>query len=117
MLTVPVLLGATAASASKFDAVYTAQDIGSYKPNLGELRVYCWIGLSKRGHPKPDILHTAQSLFHDHVPAKRCGLATCWIDRRHAQAGWGATMAPDKQPAVDFQFPTLLAMANAHGSE
>ena len=100
----------------KFDAVYTAQDIGSYKPNPANFE-YMLDRLSKLGHPKPDILHTAQSLFHDHVPAKRCGLATCWIDRRRDQAGWGATMAPDKQPAVDFQFPTLQAMANAHGSE
>jgi 2-haloacid dehalogenase len=97
----------------EFDAIYTAQDVGSYKPNPANFE-YMLDRLSKLGHPKSDILHTAQSLFHDHEPAKRFGLATCWIDRRQDQAGWGATMAPGEQPAVDFRFPSLQAMADAH---
>lgn len=36
---------------------------------------------------KSDILHTAQSLFPDHVPATKIGLATAWIDRRFGKDG------------------------------
>ena len=100
----------------EFDAVYTAQDIGSYKPNPANFQ-YMLDRLAVLGHSRSDILHTAQSLFHDHVPAKQFGLATCWIDRRHDQAGWGATMAPGTQPAVDLRFPSLQAMADAHRSD
>jgi 2-haloacid dehalogenase len=100
----------------EFDAIYTAQDIGSYKPNPANFQ-YMLDRLAHSGHAKADVLHTAQSLFHDHVPAKQFGLVTCWIDRRHDQSGWGATMAPGLQPAVDFRFPSLEAMADAHRSE
>ena len=100
-----------------FDAVYTAQDIESYKPNprnfeymLGRLKED--FGLEKR-----DILHTAQSLFHDHAPAKNIGLASAWIDRRHAANGWGATMPPPGTPKYDFRFESLAALVAAHQKE
>ena len=61
-----------------------------------------------------DAIYTAQSLFHDHAPAKRFGLASAWIDRRHDQSGGGATMPAPAGTAYDFRFPTLQAMADAH---
>ncbi|MBV9735363.1 MAG: haloacid dehalogenase type II [Acidisphaera sp.] len=100
----------------EFDAIYTAQDIGSYKPDPKNFR-YMLDHLAERGYAKDDILHTAQSLFHDHAPAKRFGLAGAWIDRRHDQSGWGATMPPPDGAAYDFRFPTLQAMADAHRAE
>jgi 2-haloalkanoic acid dehalogenase type II len=100
----------------EFDAVYTAQDIGSYKPNLRNFE-YMLAHLAERGVAKADILHTAQSLFHDHAPAKRFGLASAWIDRRADQQGWGATMAPPEGAGYDFRFPTLAAMAAAREAE
>ena len=99
-----------------FDAIYTAQDVGSYKPNPNNFE-YMLAHLAQRGIAKTDILHTAQSLFHDHAPAKRFGLASAWIDRRHDQQGWGATMAPPEGAAYDFRFPTLAAMAEARKAE
>ena len=99
-----------------FDAIYTAQDVGSYKPNPRNFE-YMLAHLAQRGIAKGDILHTAQSLFHDHAPAKRFGLASAWIDRRHDQQGWGATMAPPEGAAYDFRFPSLAAMAEAHRAE
>ena len=99
-----------------FDAIYTAQDIGSYKPNPGNFQ-YMLDRLAERGHGKAEILHTAQSLFHDHAPAKRFGLATAWIDRRNDQSGWGATMAPPAEASFDFRFASLQAMAEAHRRE
>ncbi len=99
-----------------FDAVYTAQDIGSYKPDPANFRTMLDC-LAAIGHGRGEILHTAQSLFHDHAPAKSCGLATAWIDRRHDQAGWGATMAPPDGATWDIRFPSLAAMVEAHRRE
>jgi 2-haloacid dehalogenase len=99
-----------------FDAIYTAQDIGAYKPDVKNF-TYLLEQLAQSGVGKPDILHTAQSLFHDHVPARRLGLASAWIDRRHAQQGYGATMPPPEDAAYDFRFDSLAAMASAHRAE
>ena len=71
-----------------FDAIYTAEDIGSYKPAAANFD-YMLANLANLGVEKSDILHTAESLFHDHAPANRHGLKSCWIYRRHAQEGFG----------------------------
>jgi 2-haloalkanoic acid dehalogenase type II len=99
-----------------FDAIYTAEDIGSYKPDPRNF-AYMLAQLAARGIDKAHILHTAQSLFHDHVPATAAGLATCWIDRRHAQGGYGATMPPTAAARIDFRFPSLAALVAAHQGE
>jgi len=96
----------------EFDAIYTAQDVGSYKPDLANFR-YMLKHLDESGVRQQDILHTAQSLFHDHGPAKQMGLNSAWIDRRHDQGGWGATMpAPDS--SYDFRFTSMAQMVKAH---
>lgn len=98
--------------AVEFDAVYTAQDVGSYKPDIGNFH-YMLGKLEARGIKPGAILHTAQSLFHDHVPAKQVGLTSAWIDRRHDQDGWGATMpAPDG--SYEFRFTSMADMVKAH---
>ncbi len=96
-----------------FDAVYTAQDIGSYKPSQRNFD-YLLARLVEQGIEKSEILHVAQSLFHDHVPAKAAGLACAWIDRRHDKSGWGATPAPASEVAVDFRFDSLAELVEAH---
>ena len=95
-----------------FDAIYTAQDIESYKPSdrnfeymLGRLEGRFWL---RQG----DVLHVAQSLLHDHAPANRAALASAWIDRRHAEDGWGATMPPAGTPHYDFRFESMAAFAD-----
>ena len=65
----------------EFDAIYTAEDIGSYKPADRNFK-YMLEHLKSLGIEKSEILHTAESLFHDHIPANKNGLATCWIYRR-----------------------------------
>jgi 2-haloalkanoic acid dehalogenase type II len=100
----------------EFDAVYTAEDIGSYKPDVRNFE-YLLTRLAEQGIAKQQILHTAESLYHDHIPAKRLGLATCWIHRRAGQEGHGATRRPDADVQPDFRFPTLGAMAAAHRAE
>ena len=100
----------------EFDAVYTAQDIGSYKPSSRNFD-YMIDKLAHRGIHKADILHTAESLFHDHVPANRHGLASCWIYRRHDKTGFGATMDPGAKPRHDFRFNSMADLAAAHRKE
>jgi FMN phosphatase YigB (HAD superfamily) len=96
-----------------FDAIMTAEDIGSYKPSPRNFE-YLLEKLADRGIGKTQILHTAESLFHDHQPANACGLASCWIYRRHGKEGFGATMDPGKQPRVDFRFNSMGELALAH---
>lgn len=100
-----------------FDAIFTAQDIESYKPNYRNFEY-----MLKRLHDdfrleRPDILHTAQSLFHDHAPANRFELASAWIDRRHADQGWGATMPPPGAPKYNFRFDSMADLVLAHQAE
>jgi len=99
-----------------FDAICTAQDIGSYKPDPRNFR-YLIDTVAKLGLPATQILHTAQSLYHDHAPAKSAGLASAWIDRRHERHSWGATLPPAGTPAYDFRFESLEEMARAHAAE
>jgi 2-haloacid dehalogenase len=100
----------------EFDAVFTAEDIGSYKPDPRNFQ-YMIERLAERGIGKEQILHTAESLYHDHMPAKRFGLATCWIHRRAGREGHGATRPPQVEVRPDFRFETLAAMAAAHRAE
>jgi 2-haloalkanoic acid dehalogenase type II len=100
----------------EFDRIYTAQDIGSYKPDPRNF-AYLIEHLVAEGVAKSDILHTAQSIFHDHVQASRAGLATCWIDRRAGKKGLGATMPPPVDVRIDFRFETLAAFVEAHEKE
>ena len=99
-----------------FDAVFTAEDIGSYKPDPRNFR-HMLDSLAPMGHRSGDILHVAQSLFHDHRPANALGLASAWIDRRGDAAGWGATPPPAAAVRYDFRFASLEALAEAHRRE
>lgn len=96
-----------------FDAIYTAEDIGSYKPSDRNFE-YMLSKLQSLGIQKHEILHTAESLFHDHAPANRHGLANCWIYRRFDQEGFGATMDPGTTPRYDFRFNSMADLAKAH---
>jgi 2-haloacid dehalogenase len=98
----------------EFDAVYTAEDIGSYKPDPANFR-YLLARLAELGHASGDLLHVAQSLYHDHAPANACGLASVWIDRR----GGGDGATPPAAPGVryDFRFTSLAELAAAHRAE
>ena len=99
----------------EFDAIYTAQDVGSYKPNRANFDHMLEHLPKDLGLGADDILHTAQSLFHDHVPARDAGLARAWIDRQNlAEDGnWGATAVVGDRPSVDFRFTSMMEMAKA----
>lgn len=96
----------------EFDAIYTAQDIGSYKPADANFD-YLLDHIGEIGVTKDRLLHVAQSLFHDHVPARKHGLPGVWINRRHDRPGWGATPAPHVSVTPDLEFPSMAAFADA----
>lgn len=103
----------------EFDGIYTAEDIGSYKPAPANFD-YMLDHLDRDFGLQPgDILHTAQSLFHDHVQARAHGLANAWIDRQHlSESGdWGATAAVDERPETDFIFYSMAELADAVRAE
>jgi 2-haloacid dehalogenase len=91
----------------RFDSVVTAEQARAYKPSRRPFE----LAFAEIGVPRERILHAAQSLFHDHVPAKELGLKTVWIDRRHGRAGSGAT--PPASALPDATFPSLAAFADA----
>ena len=103
----------------EFDAIYTAEDIGCYKPAAANFEYLFERLKSDLDLAQADILHTAQSLFHDHVPAKKFGLANAWIDRRRlSESGdWGATAKVDERPDIDFLFFSMGEMADAVSAE
>jgi 2-haloacid dehalogenase len=90
-----------------FDWIVTAEQVGSYKPDERNFHV----AFERLGLPRERILHVAQSLYHDHVTAKRLGLATVWIDRRRGKEGSGATPVADAAP--DATFPDMASFAAA----
>jgi 2-haloalkanoic acid dehalogenase type II len=96
-----------------FDAVYTAEDIGSYKPDPRNF-AYLIEHLAAMGIERRQILHTAESLFHDHAPANAAGIASAWIHRRHGQSGSGATATPPDGVRYDFRFTSMAEMVSAH---
>lgn len=65
-----------------FDAIYTAQDIGSYKPDLKNFHYLLEHVKSDFGVEKDEFVHVAQSLFHDHRPAKQMEIQSVWVDRK-----------------------------------
>ncbi|HET8951154.1 MAG TPA: haloacid dehalogenase type II [Solirubrobacteraceae bacterium] len=87
----------------EFDWVITAQQVRAYKPSERGFEV----AFERIGLPRERILHVAQSLFHDHRTAKRLGLSTVWIDRRHGRAGSGATLPAEATP--DATFPDMAS--------
>ena len=87
-----------------FDFVITAQQVGSYKPDPANFR----FALDRIGVSPERVLHVAQSLFHDHIPAKALGMTTVWIDRR---AGTGGGATPPAEATPDARFTSMETFA------
>ncbi|MDE0048905.1 MAG: HAD-IA family hydrolase [Rhodospirillales bacterium] len=93
-----------------FQAVVTAEDVGSYKPAPAHFERAKAL-LADEGIAPGEVLHVAQSLFHDVVPGRAAGFSTCWIDRRAGRPG-GATPPVDVEP--DMTFHDLASLAAWH---
>jgi len=91
-----------------FDEVVTAEQAGSYKPSHHNFEV-AFERVGRLGVPRERILHVAQSLFHDHVPAHELGMTTVWVNRRHAKDGSGAT--PPAAAVPDLTVPDMATLA------
>ena len=100
-----------------FDAIVTAEDAGAYKPALNHFHL-ALARLAELGVPMDRVLHVAQSLYHDHVPAQQLGLRTMWVNRRAAHTQDGGATPPAPVPVTpDGEVPTLAALADLHRNE
>ncbi len=88
----------------------TAEDAGAYKPDLRMFKL-AFERLARTGIDKESIVHVAQSLYHDHVPAQALGLPTVWVDRRRGRAG-GATPGAGLPVEPDLVVPDLATLAD-----
>ena len=79
-----------------FDAIYTAEDIGSYKPDLRNFRFLLKHVKSDFGAEKNELCHVAQSLFHDHRPATEMDIQSVWVDRKGIMGELGADREDSK---------------------
>ena len=80
-------------SGVKFDAIYTAEDIGSYKPDLKNFQYMVENAGKSFGAKKEEVLKVAHSLYHDHIPAKKFGLRpSVWIKRGGDDAAMGGRL-------------------------
>ena len=100
----------------EFTSVITAEDVGSYKPSPRNFEALV-AEADRLGVQDGRLLHVAQSLFHDHVPAQQAGLPTAWINRRKGRPGWGATPAPPVRVVPDWEFASMAALAGAVASD
>lgn len=95
-----------------FDDTVTAEDVGVNKPDP-QVFTYCADRQRVQGYGRQDWLHVAQSQYHDLTTASWLGVATCWIERRAGQDGFGATPAPQQVVTPDHRFTSLAELADA----
>lgn len=88
----------------EFDWLITAEKVRSYKPSTRNFE----IALETMGIPPEKLLHVAQSVYHDIVPATSMGISTVWVNRRHDKTGFGATMPASGKP--DLEVPDLKTL-------
>ncbi|TVQ60097.1 MAG: HAD family hydrolase [Phycisphaerales bacterium] len=93
----------------EFDLIVTAEDAGAYKPAHNHFEnAFAWF--ERHGTPPERIVHVAQSLHHDHVPAKALGMRTIWVDRRRGKPG-GATPTTSDTVTPDLVVASLEELA------
>ncbi len=102
----------------RFDAVYTAEDIGSYKPDLQNFHYLLDHVRDELGVRKEQVLHTAHGLKSDHVPAKKMGISSAWIARGDGKGGPNLELeAVEGEVAFTWNFETMEDMADAVETE
>jgi 2-haloalkanoic acid dehalogenase type II len=110
-------MGSNARLEIEWDGLYTAQDIGCYKPNLRNFD-YMFERARRDFRILPQqILHVAQSLTHDMLPATQMGMTKVWINRRHDVDGHGATAPPQGEYTIEWEFNSMADFVAAHRQE
>lgn len=92
------------------DAVITAEDAGAFKPDPAPFR-QALATIAGWGITPDRVMHVAQSLYHDHAPARALGLATVWVNRRRGRPGGGATPPPPDGVRPDLEVASLAELA------
>lgn len=95
-----------------FWAGFTCDDTGTEKPDPAFFQ-HVFDHVAQDGGTKADILHTAQSQHHDIGISRALGMTNAWIERRHAQDGYGGTIAPATFTEPDYHFHALIELALA----
>jgi putative hydrolase of the HAD superfamily len=95
-----------------FDDLVTAEMVGWNKPDP-QVFAYVRGRLSLEGYGLADILHVAQSQYHDIAVARKLGYQTCWIERRKGKQGSGATPSVKHVAIPDYHFSSLAELADA----
>ncbi|RME68918.1 MAG: haloacid dehalogenase [Alphaproteobacteria bacterium] len=93
-----------------FDGVYTAEEIGVYKPDP-QAFAFLLARLAEHDVHRHQFIHIAQSLYHDIAPAAEMGLTTCWLDRRRGRQG-GAARTPAAMPTYDWRHQDLRQLVD-----
>ena len=99
-----------------FDDTVTCEDVGVNKPDP-QVFAYCRGRQSVHGITLEETLHVAQSQYHDIGISMHLGFKTCWIERRQAEEGFGATPPPSSVTRPDLHFGTLGELADILISE
>ncbi len=96
----------------EFSAVITAEQARSYKPSLNNFQM----ALRTLAISPDRLLHAAQSVYHDVVPARSLGISTVWVNRKSARPGIGAvrsSAAPASEKRPDLEVPDLASLVAA----
>lgn len=103
--------GSSAQLGDPFDTLISAEDVGSYKPSHRNFEALL-AHIDALGIDRSEHLHVAQSLFHDHAPAKELGIDSVWINRRQGKSGEGAS-GPSLDVVPDAEFPDMASFTAA----
>jgi putative hydrolase of the HAD superfamily len=95
-----------------FHAAFTTDDTGTEKPDPAFFE-HVFELVRSEGNPRSDILHVAQSQYHDIGISRKLGMTNCWIERRHDQQGYGGTIEPENFTKPDFHFISMAGLAGA----
>jgi putative hydrolase of the HAD superfamily len=99
-----------------FYATFTSDDTGTEKPDPAFFeQVLAFV--AAHGGSKAQILHVAQSQYHDIGISRKLGITNCWIERRHEQQGYGGTIEPAEFTKPDYHFISMAALAEAVEAE
>lgn len=97
--------GTAAAIGVAFDVVVTAEDVASYKPHFAHFER----GLSELGLERHEVVHVAESLRHDIVPARALGIPCVWVHRQERQRASGDPRSVRERPDLTVTSLTQLA--------
>jgi 2-haloacid dehalogenase len=97
----------------EFDGVITAEQARSYKPSINNFQM----ALRAFALSPDQLLHAAQSVYHDVVPARSLGISTVWVNRKSARPGIGAVRASAGQPDLEVCDLAGLAAAAMRGEQ